>query len=244
MRETSLCHCVFLTSSDVVITSYGGGRDRKFATRRVLPRKIINQRKSYTPSDNAEGGTMVFVKSVLEECIRHEPSMPRGKRRVLDAAGPFASEIAYEVCCSRHHMARLKPWLPAYLCLNLRMAFLLISGRIQSKLTADFYSSYVAALGKVDKSFKDSITRETEVLLHLDDILSELAMIRRVQEDIRFVSTDWWDSEHDIDDIPVIPVNRWAERGDSKLKRLEDDASRARQSVCLTANHLLRLDTT
>lgn len=51
-------------------------------------------------------------------------------------------------------------------------------------------------------------------------------MIRRVQEDIRVTCKDYCDNRHDD-----FKVNDWAERGKTKLQRLQDDAARVRQSV-------------
>lgn len=116
----------------------------------------------------------------------------------------------------------MKVWLPTYVI----EVSLLIPGQRQSKAVTDFYDRFKGALGKVDKSFEDSVEEETQSLLHLDDILSEIAMIRRVQEDIRLVCMDCCDYRSDI-----LPLDRWAERSKSKLKRLEDDASRIRKSV-------------
>lgn len=63
--------------------------------------------------------------------------------------------------------------------------------------------------------------------MRLDDILNELAMIRRVQEDARLVCMDvYYDTTLDN-----LTSNSWAERGRSKVKRLENDASRVRQAV-------------
>lgn len=79
-------------------------------------------------------------------------------------------------------------------------------------------------LGRVDRHYKGSVQKETETLLRLDDALGELAMIRRVREDLRLICVDRLNNKSDLD--------RWAERSESKLRRLENDASRVRESVC------------
>lgn len=89
----------------------------------------------------------------------------------------------------------------------------------------EFYEGFKKSLGKVDKKyFEVSVKDETETLRRLDDILDELAMMRRVQEDIRLVYMDVYDQKAAIAD-------RLVERGRSKLNRLEGDALRVRQSV-------------
>ncbi|KAI7779167.1 uncharacterized protein LA080_001239 [Diaporthe eres] len=51
-------------------------------------------------------------------------------------------------------------------------------------------------------------------------------MTRRVKEDARLVAMDRYS-----DNTFYATVNSWMDRGNSKLKRLEDDASRVRQSL-------------
>lgn len=89
------------------------------------------------------------------------------------------------------------------------------------------FNEYKNGLGQVDKAFEASVREETEILLNIDDILGELAMIRRVKEDLRLVCMDYVDNKSD-----VMPVDRWAERSKSKLEHLEADASRVWKSVC------------
>lgn len=89
----------------------------------------------------------------------------------------------------------------------------------------NFYDGFKESLGKVGKKYFDvSVKKETETLRRLDDILDELAMMRRVQEDIRLVYMDVYDET-------AAKVDRLVERGRSKLNRLEGDALRVRQSV-------------
>lgn len=83
----------------------------------------------------------------------------------------------------------------------------------------------------MERPFKDSIKKETTVLRELDDILSELSMIRRVRQDAHLISIDWWDNNKDNIRENFNPVDRWAERGRLTLERLEDDAARVRKSV-------------
>ncbi|KAH8753035.1 hypothetical protein F5883DRAFT_200042 [Diaporthe sp. PMI_573] len=110
--------------------------------------------------------------------------------RLLDGAGAFASEIAFE-----------------------------------SKTVTGFYNEFKESLGKIDKEyFEHSIRVETDTLVRLDDILDELAMIRRVQEDIRLVFLDVYDFDAAVAD-------RLVARGRSKLNRLEADALRVRESL-------------
>lgn len=59
--------------------------------------------------------------------------------------------------------------------------------------------------------------------MRLDDALGELAMIRRVHEDMRLTCLERLSNRSELD--------RWAERSEIKLRRLEDDATRVRKSV-------------
>lgn len=91
-----------------------------------------------------------------------------------------------------------------------------------------FYNEFKDSLGKIDKKyFEHSIRVETDTLVRLDDILDELAMIRRVQEDIRLVFLD-------VYDFDAVVADRLVERGRSKLNRLQGDALRVRESVRTT----------
>ena len=139
--------------------------------------------------------------------------------RLLDGAGAFASEIAFEVRFNCFQVRKLRPWVP------LRRISLLISNGTKSKTVTGFYNEFKESLGKIDKEyFEHSIRVETDTLVRLDDILDELAMIRRVQEDIRLVFLDVYDFDASVAD-------RLVERGRSKLNRLEADALRVRESV-------------
>lgn len=73
------------------------------------------------------------------------------------------------------------------------------------------------------------MTKQAGILRELDDILDELAMIRRVQEDMRLVCLDYFESRPH--GLKVKHVDGWAQRGKSKLKRLEHDATMIRKSV-------------
>lgn len=46
---------------------------------------------------NSSSNTDAVVQSILEECLKQEPFLPGGKKRLLDGAGAFSSEIASEV---------------------------------------------------------------------------------------------------------------------------------------------------
>lgn len=70
---------------------------------------------------------------------------------------------------------------------------------------------------------------QAKILRELDDILDELAMIRRVQEDMRLVCLDYFESRPPGSKKPQ--VDGWAQRGKSKRKRLEHDATMIRKSV-------------
>lgn len=116
---------------------------------------------------------------------------------------------------------------------SLSSMLLIAPGWRQSKEVANSYDSYLSALGEIEKSYKESIQKETKVLRELDDILSELAMIRRVQEELRSVAMDWWEDRYAdiVDDTQFLPIDRWTLQGKNTLKGLEGDAERARQSV-------------
>lgn len=98
-------------------------------------------------------------------------------------------------------------------------------GELQSQNVTTAFEQYKTTLGEVDRTYKKSIEDETETLQRLDDILSELAMVRRVQEDTRLVCLDYFRGDKSA------TVEAWAKRGRSKLKRLEEDAVRVRRSV-------------
>lgn len=86
---------------------------------------------------------------------------------------------------------------------------------------------YERTLGQVDATYKESVMKETRILERLDDILNEIAMVRRVQEDARLVCLDnWFDNPENYS-----LVDSWVERGRSKLRRLENEALRVRESV-------------
>lgn len=88
------------------------------------------------------------------------------------------------------------------------------------------FDEYKKNLLRVDKGYKRTVETETGILQNLDDALGELAMIRRVHEDLRLLCMDRLKTCEELE------LNRWAERGKSKLLLLEDDASRVRKSVC------------
>lgn len=98
---------ILLTIEDVVITCYGGGRDRKASTRSDLPSRIFMRLSAMAVLASAPDATSMILRSILEECVMHEPCLSEyyGKTRILDGAGAFASEIAHEVrldaqlCC-------------------------------------------------------------------------------------------------------------------------------------------------
>lgn len=78
---------------------------------------------------------------------------------------------------------------------------------------------------QVNKKYFDvSVKQETGTLRLLDIILDEVAMMRRVQGDIRLVYMDVYREDDAI-------VDRLVERGKSKLIRLEGDALRVIKSV-------------
>lgn len=102
---------------------------------------------------------------------------------------------------------------------------------VQSDKVAGFYADFEESVKAKDDrlvaNFQKSIEKETECLRNIDDILSELAMIRRVQEDMRIVCVDMFLDESSDKSA----ADRWAEQGRSKRERLENDAYRVRQSV-------------
>lgn len=75
----------------------------------------------------------------------------------------------------------------------------------------------------MDRHYKGSVAEETDTLLRLDDALGELAMIRRVHEDLCLICLEQLNNRSELD--------RWAERSEIKLRRLEGDATRIRESV-------------
>ncbi|KAL1866292.1 hypothetical protein VTK73DRAFT_4822 [Phialemonium thermophilum] len=52
-----------------------------------------------------------------------------------------------------------------------------------SRQTDTCYSRYRESLGKTEESFASAVREETELLMAIDDILSEIAMIKRVHQD-------------------------------------------------------------
>lgn len=88
---------------------------------------------------------------------------------------------------------------------------------------------YQMTQGRINEIYKESHRKETEILLRIDGIIKQLAMIRRVQEDCRLVCLDsvFDNTAHSNH----LVVNSWAEQGRSKLKRLENEALMVRDSV-------------
>lgn len=90
------------------------------------------------------------------------------------------------------------------------------------------YEAYKKTLGDTAKSFKHAISDETDYLLRIDDVLGELAMIRRVQEEKELVCRDLMVL---ISEDGWKRMERLIQRSSLKLKRLEEDAQRVRHSV-------------
>lgn len=87
----------------------------------------------------------------------------------------------------------------------------------------EFNKSVKGDQNKLAKGYRVFIQKETDTLRNIDDILSELAMIKRIQEDIRIVC------------LECLGVNAvvdcWIKSANTKRQLLENDASRVRQSV-------------
>lgn len=98
---------------DVIITNYRGasGRTGKFSTGQVLPKKIVKRHK-YTRAYITRYRVDTVLGSIMEECIKHEPYVSSGRSQILDAAGPFANEVAFEVCCLRYLLERCHTYGP------------------------------------------------------------------------------------------------------------------------------------
>ncbi|KAL1880155.1 hypothetical protein Daus18300_001518 [Diaporthe australafricana] len=107
---------------------------------------------------------------ILESCLGFEPlfSTYDEERGYHDA---FAAEIAYVVgdrltVLATSHLGVYKLTLPK-----------------QSSQTTACYHKYRESLGETEQSFANAGKEETELLILIDDILSEIAMIKRAHED-------------------------------------------------------------
>jgi len=112
----------------------------------------------------------------------------------------------------------------------------------QSRRVTYFYADYRKSLGQTDKSFKKAIAHETDYLVMIDDVLDEIAMIRRVHQDqdhvIRCLKGNWGHAlpaDHETDTAPGrsneslrSPESRYVTE---RLERIEEDARRVRESV-------------
>lgn len=106
---------------------------------------------------------------------------------------------------------------------------------IQSGEVAKAYASYKHSLGDTAKNFKKAISRETDHLLTIDDILDELSMIRRVHGERTSICRDLLERLR-LHDQPLVVevrdrVEQLTQKQRTKLIRLEEDAQRIRKSV-------------
>lgn len=88
------------------------------------------------------------------------------------------------------------------------------------------YHWYRESLGSTADSFAQGVQQETDHLVMVDDILSELAMIRRVEQDQKLVFTAISDNLFDHHQITIPAPTRT-----TKLDRQVEDASRVRDSI-------------
>lgn len=137
---------------------------------------------------------------------------------------------------------------PYYCDLTLEVYCLLITPSVvsitQSAQVDACYIKYTQSLGKTGKdieAFKTAIREETEHLVMIDDILSELAMMKRVVEDQTIVyntiptkhpkdkqvRSDWARLQSRMPGV----APPWARSHVRKLDRHTEDARRVRQSL-------------
>lgn len=58
---------------------------------------------STTPGDPTKDPIMGILQAIMEACVRYEPHFPQNRGcELLDGAGAFANEIAYEVSVRFH----------------------------------------------------------------------------------------------------------------------------------------------
>jgi uncharacterized protein with von Willebrand factor type A (vWA) domain len=132
----------------------------------------------------------------------------------------------------------------------------------QSHEATRCYEKFRTALGSAVKIFPDAIKEETELLVRIDDIIDEISMIKRVHEDQDHVcvalrihhnmkerTSQAYGTGNNDEGDPRAPINARHEAAMEKglndlrspksqhmvarLKRLEEDAMRVRNSVSI-----------
>lgn len=103
---------------------------------------------------------------------------------------------------------------------------------IQSAQVAQRYKDYEKSLGEIEKDFNNAMRRETRHLVMIDDIIDELAMLKRTHEDQTHVLNLF--SEKGLQENKIrykeTQYMAWSSNA-QRLNRLIEDAARVRQSL-------------